>query len=114
MNLKTFLTAIDNVCLEVNKDVLHLFIRELARDLPEEKRDDFYKKLVTAKLEASKTSKNIDPEILSILNSCIENTAQTEDKKVEEDLSEEVDDLVEYFSTLDPKKAYLDSVYNEF
>lgn len=37
MNLKTFLTAIDNVCLEVNKDVLHLFIRELARDLPEEK-----------------------------------------------------------------------------
>ncbi len=113
MNLKTFLTAIDNVCLEVNKDVLHLFIRELARDLPEEKRDDFYNRLVTAKIESSKTSKKIDPEILSILNTCIENTAQTEDKKVEDELSEEVDDLVEYFSTLEPKKSYLDSEYNE-
>lgn len=113
MNLKTFLTAIDNVCLEVNKDVLHFFIRELARDLPEEDRDDFYKKLVTAKIEASKTSKKIDPEILSILNNCIENTAKTEDKKVEDELSEEVDELVEYFSTLDPKKSYLDSEYNE-
>ena len=36
MNLKTFLTAIDNVCIEGDKETLHLFIRELARDLPEE------------------------------------------------------------------------------
>lgn len=112
MNLKTFLTAIDNVCLEVNKDVLYLFIRELARDLPEEKRDDFYKKLVTAKLEASKTSKNDDFDILSLLNVGVEDNSQ--DKKIEDKISKEVDDLVEYFSTLDPKKAYLDSVYNEF
>lgn len=112
MNLKTFLTAIDNVCLEGNKETLHLFIRELARDLPEEDRDDFYKKLVKAKIEASKTSKNTDFDILSLLKIGVDDNSQ--DKKIEDKISKEVDELVDYFSTLDPKKAYLDSVYNEF
>lgn len=112
MNLKTFLTAIDNVCIEGDKETLHLFIRELARDLPEEERDDFYKKLVTAKIKASKTSKNVGFDILSLLKIGVEDNFQ--DKKIEDKISKEVDELVEYFSTLDPKKAYLDSVYNEF
>lgn len=112
MNLKTFLTAIDNVCIEGNKEALHLFIRELARDLPEEERDDFYKKLVTAKIEASKTSKNTDFDILSLLKVGVDDNSQ--DKKIEDKISKEVDALVDYFSTLDPKKAYLDSVYNDF
>lgn len=94
MNLKAFLTAIDNECFNTNKETLQYFIRELARDLTEKERDIFLNRLILAKKEFS-------------------NNAHLVDTEIENDILKEIDSLVKYFSTLDPQTVYIDSEYNE-
>ena len=94
MNLKAFLNDIDNVCFEINKETLQYFIREFARNLPEKERDTFLNKLISAKNEFS-------------------NKAHLVDTEIKNDILKEIDSLVKYFSTLDPKTVYIDSEYNE-
>lgn len=94
MNLKSFLNDIDNACFDKNKETLQYFIREFARNLPEKERDTFLKKLISAKNEFSNKVHLVDTEI-------------------ENDILKEIDSLVKYFSTLDPKTVYIDSEYNE-
>lgn len=110
MNLKTFLTEVDDFCNDSDKETLHLIIRQIAKDLDDKDRESFLNRLFSIKSAAtdcvsqSPFSEETDNETVEILH---------EDETVDE-IKKDLEELSQYFSSLDFSRVYINSEFNEY